>query len=253
MLRALYASSVTAVITIVLGLPIYLMGLIYPFRVVVAWGAAIWAKVILLSCGVKLEIEGAEHLAAGKPRYYMGNHQSALDIPIIILALKGEVRFMAKSTLFRIPLFGWVLRRYGHVSIDRERPRKALANLDAMLTRVKRAPISLAVFPEGTRSLDGRMLPFRQGTMKICQRAGLDVVPFTIDGSIDVHRKHQFRVTPGKVRLRFLPPIPVDEVAAMTPAALRDRMVRIVAEDLGVSGEDREMPRHDSTLATEQS
>ena len=203
MFRAAITALAMSLVVAVLGTSALLIGLVYPSRRLVAFAAVVWSKVILSLAGVRLTVEGKERVSDRVPRFYMGNHQSALDIPILLLALDGHVRFMAKNTLFRIPVFGWVLLRYGYAPIDRSNPRVTLRTLDRMLERLRRDPVSLAAFPEGTRSPDGRLLPFRRGTMKIGQRSGLPVVPFSIDGSLAVYSRERFAAHPGPVKLIF--------------------------------------------------
>jgi len=233
MIRAWLAIAVWGVMLIVLGIPVLIAGFVHPSRRLIARTGTLWARLMLGICGVRLTIEGLEHARDGRAKFFMGNHQSALDIPMVVLALNGDVRFIAKNTLFRTPIFGWIIGRYGNVPVDRTRPRVALKNLNRMLERVKDQPISLAVFPEGTRSADGRLLRFRKGTMKIGQRAGLPIVPFSIDGSYAVNPRDRLRAYPGPVRLTFASPIPADEVAAMSPAELHDRVRGTIARQLG--------------------
>jgi len=253
MIRAYLAIFVWGVFLIVLGIPVLIAGLVYPSRRVIAWAAALWGRIMLAICGLRLTIEGLEHTCGDAPKFYMGNHQSALDIPILIVALKGDVRFMAKSTLFRYPIFGWLLWRYGYAPIDRASPRTTLKSLDRMLGRVRRRPISVAVFPEGTRTYDGSMLPFRQGTMKICQRSGFPAVPFCIDGSYRVNPRERIRAYPGPVRLTFGQPIPADVVAAMSPAELHARVCESVAQMLRPDDPDSAAPAPASDSEEDQS
>jgi len=237
MFRAALTALAMSLVVLVLGTFALLVGLIYPSRRVIAWVAVIWSRVILSLAGVRLAIEGKELVADRVPRFFMGNHQSALDIPILLVALEGHVRFMAKDALFRIPVFGWVIRRYGYAPIDRSSPRVALRTIERMLERLRRDPISIAVFPEGTRSSDGRLLTFRRGTMKVGQRSGLPIVPFTIDGSLAVYNRKRFAANPGPVKLIFAEPIPSDEVAAMTTTELHDRVKATITRQLGQTSE----------------
>lgn len=200
-----------------------------------------WARLILLAAGLRLNITGLDHLEAGKSYFFVGNHQSALDIPILLVATRGRVRFLAKESLFNIPLFGRAIRSCGHVPIRRSSARSVLVTLDETLGKFKPESISLAAFPEGTRSVDGRLLPFRRGTMKIGQRTGLAFVPFTIDGSIAVHKRGIRRVRPGQVRLRFMEPVPPDEVASLDPTALQERLRSMISANLSPSNERGEM------------
>jgi 1-acyl-sn-glycerol-3-phosphate acyltransferase len=233
MMRGYLAIAFTCLMVGLGGVPLFAFGLLHRSRVAMASVAAFWARWTLAICGVRLTIEGAGRVPADQAGFYVGNHQSALDIPIVIAALSGDVRFMAKNTLFRFPIFGWVLWMYGFVPIHRARARITLDSLTRMYERVRRDPISLVVFPEGTRSRDGRLLPFRRGTMKICRRVGLPVVPFTIDGSHLVTPRERIRAYPGPVRLMFGKPIPADEVAGMSNEELHDRVRQAIADMLG--------------------
>jgi 1-acyl-sn-glycerol-3-phosphate acyltransferase len=197
---------------------------------VLALCARLWARTLLFAAGVRLTIEGLDVIAGeGGPYFFVGNHQSALDIPVLMVALRGDVRFMAKKSLFYVPIFGWALWRHGYVPIDRAHVRASMQALERMLERLKRRAISFVVFPEGTRSRDGRLLPFRKGAMKICARSGMSVVPFGIEGTLAVHYPKALRLQPGPVRLALGRPIPAEEVAAMSVSQLHDRVRRQIA------------------------
>ena len=106
MFRAFMTITAAALYVIVICPPALLLGLVYPSQWLVANISRWWAAIILWIAGVRLTIEGREHIAGPSSMFLMGNHQSALDIPIVIIALRGQVRFLAKDTLFRIPVFG---------------------------------------------------------------------------------------------------------------------------------------------------
>ena len=203
--------------------------MVWPSRRLIARVSVWWSKAILAVGGARLTIKGREHLTDDEVRIYLVNHQSALDIAILLVGLEGDVRFLSKDALFRIPLFGWILRRYGHIRVERCSARATLRSIEDGLTALGDAGISVAVFAEGTRSADGGLLPFRRGTMKICQRAGLAVVPVCIDGSGKVNPKIEDVAYPGPVRLTFGRPIPKEEVAIMTPEQLHDRVRSAIA------------------------
>lgn len=244
MVRALVTMVAASLFILIVAPPLLLLGIIRPVPRLADHAAWVWARMILALAGTRLKISGMRHIEDGRPRVFMGNHQSALDIPILLVALRGRVRMMGKKSLFKIPLFGRVAQRYGHIPIDRESPRRAWTNLSEMVGRVRREPIALAVFPEGTRSHDGRISPFRQGTMKIAQRTGLPIAPFAIDGAVRINPPTRFALVPGDVHLTFLPPIPSDEVSAMSAGQLRDHLMNIV-EDC-----HRSMSAPDSTDVT---
>ncbi len=234
--RAIVTMVVMVLLIISLGGLALILGVVHPSRRLMDVFSLAWARAVLFCAGVRLTVHGRERVADSLPAFLIGNHQSDLDIPIVIYALGGQVRFMAKDSLFRIPLFGWVIRRYGFVPIDRGNVRRTLQTLKQMIISMHRNPISMTVFPEGTRSRDGRLLPFRRGTVKIVQQAGLPVIPFAIDGSILVHHTDRLlRAMPGPVTLTFAEPILADQVVKMTQAELYDRVVGAVAGKLGQS------------------
>lgn len=237
MVRALVTCS-GQVLILAIALPVLLGASLFgqPRRLLAVL-ASFWSRTILWLAGVRLTIEGIEYTTGG-PCFFVGNHPGALDIPVLLVVMRGHIRFMAKESLFKIPLFGRVLRRYGFVPIDRSHPRRALTALKRMLAELRRHPISFAVFPEGTRSPDGRLLPFRKGALRICRDSGLPVVPFAIEGTNRVYTRGRIRMTPGPVRVAFGPPIPADAVAQMNAAALHDRVRGEVARLLGASSED---------------
>lgn len=198
-----------------------------------AWCTRNLSRLVLRVFGVRLNVGGMSPEETRLPRYYAGNHQSALDILVLMSALRGNLRFMAKRSLFRIPVFGWAMSRHGHIPIDRTDARTAAQVLQGLVDRLREHPVSLAVFPEGTRSSDGRLLPFRPGAMKIAQRAGLAVVPFAVDGTLLIHQRKSLRIQPGPVRLTFGRPIPAEEVAAMSSRELAERVFAEVARMMG--------------------
>ncbi len=239
--RALLTMLVMVSVTILLGGLALVVGIFHPFRRLMNFCSWAWSGVILFTAGARVTIKGWDNVLGSRPAFFIGNHQSDLDIPILLLAMGGDVRFMAKDSLFRIPLFGWVIRRYGFVPIDRRDVRKTLRTLTKMLAVMQRHPNSMTAFPEGTRSRDGRLLPFRRGTMKIVQQAGLPVIPFAIDGSNRVHRPGSLlRVHAGPVTLTFAEPIPAEQVVSMDQDDLQQMVVSAVANALGQPVPSRE-------------
>lgn len=246
MVRALLTFLGMTVVVVLAALPAAVVGLVYRFEGVRLGVERIFAGSLMWMTGARLRAEGVEIHRGGPPAFYVGNHQSAMDIPVLMAALDGDVRFMAKHTLFWIPVLGWFMTLYGFAPIDRADPRRAKRSLDKLVERVRAKPASWAVFPEGTRSAEGKLLPFRQGTMKICVRAGLPIVPFAIDGSHRVHRPRALCVRPGVIRVVFGDAIPAETCAQMSSKALNQLVHDRVAECL------RRARRDDSSAAQEQ-
>ena len=166
----------------------------------------LWGKTLAWLAGVKIEAD----LSALDPEAtyaFMANHQSHMDIPILFATLAAHnFRFLAKDSLFTIPLFGPAMRRVGHVAIDRSNRRKAMAAIDEAVGLVSRG-VGLLIFPEGTRSMDySRLQEFKTGGMIVTLKCKAKVAPIILSGSGAVLPKHGRRPTPGVVRLRALPP-----------------------------------------------
>lgn len=173
------------------------------------WCMNWWSDGWLRAAGVKPQIIGQELLEPLKGRSFwlVGNHQSALDIPILGLACQGRVRFMAKKELFSIPVVGTIMHLHGFTPVDRSDIRKSKPELEKMLKRLQSGTCAQVVFPEGTRTVTGEMLPFKHGSFRLIEETQLPVVPFVIDGSWKVQHKSSLKIIPGPITLRFCEPI----------------------------------------------
>lgn len=166
----------------------------------------LWARIMLWCAGVRVEAD----LSALDPQgvyVFMANHQSVLDIPILFAALsRYNFRFLAKESLFSIPVFGPAMRRVGHVAIDRQNRRKAMESIQEAVDLVSRG-IGLLVFPEGTRSLDwSRLGTFKTGGMIVALKCQAQVVPVVVVGAGELLSKRCRRIRQGTVTVRALPP-----------------------------------------------
>lgn len=178
----------------------------------------LWGASLVWCAGITLEAD----LSALEPDVayvFMANHQSNMDIPILFSALRRyEFRVLAKENLFAIPFFGPAMRRVGHVAIDRQNSRKAMASMNAAAGLLARG-LGLLIFPEGTRSMDfSQLQPFKTGGAIVALKSGAKVAPLILVGSGDVLPKHARTPKPGRVRVRALAPL--DPSAAYT---IKDR------------------------------
>lgn len=187
--------------------------------------ARVWARVILLVTRVRVNVEGLQHLEPGRTYVFVANHQSLYDIPVLFWSLPFQLRIIAKESLGRFPVIGAHLRRSGHMLVDRSRPDRA--GIFGWAGRLTRDGLSLIVFPEGTRSRDGRVQPFKGGSFYLAMQAGLPLVPLSVVGSRHVMRKGELTARPGRVSLVVHPPVEVRQSDA--PAASE---VRAVAEQV---------------------
>lgn len=206
-------TTIASNLFLLLGSVIFALGaiLLAPVPPRGAWSfrcALAWSRGLLWSGGVRLEIEGEEELAGGT-FVFVANHQSLYDIPALLASLPVSARFMAKRSLFWLPVFGWAMRLAGFVPVDRADRRRAGRAVGAA-GRVLRAGHSIVVFPEQTRSDDGALLPFKRGGFLLAMRQGVPVVPVGISGSRHVRSKGTLLVRPGTVRVRYGRPIRID-------------------------------------------
>lgn len=216
--------SVAAVLTSAGAMLVGTVGLFVPARWCYDPVFYLWSRAILAAAGVRMDVVHGDPICTNQAYFFVGNHQSAMDIPVMGVVTRGRIRFMAKRSLFSIPLLGWCMRLGGCAPIDRSSARAAKVSIDRMLERLARRPVSMVVFPEGTRSVDGRLSPFKRGALQVCQRAGLPIVPFAIDGALAVHARSAFRIRPGLVRVSLGAPLHADEVRMASPDALLARV-----------------------------
>jgi 1-acyl-sn-glycerol-3-phosphate acyltransferase len=184
-----------------------------------------WAPGMLWLSGADLRIEGSPSAVAGGPALYVMNHQSSLDIPAAFAVLPVDLRFIAKHTLRKVPFLGWYMSWTGMVFVDRSNSTQAVSSLGAAAERL-RGGISLLAYPEGTRSRDGRILPFKKGPFVLALQAGVPIVPIAIEGSMRCMPAHLRPFRPGVVRMAIGAPI---HTAGM-PMDQRDALVQRTRE-----------------------
>jgi 1-acyl-sn-glycerol-3-phosphate acyltransferase len=168
-----------------------------------------WARVLVWAAGIDLRIEGGE-VVDPKQRYILvANHYSYFDIPCVFAAIPQPIRFMAKVSLFKIPIFGWAIGRAGFIPIDRKNRRTAVKSFDLAVERIRKGN-TIVVFPEEGRSRERAMRPFQRGGFLLALKSGLPILPVAIDGTWEVFRAGATRVTPGPVTIRIGTPIPTE-------------------------------------------
>ena len=170
------------------------------------WCARWWCRLIAWTIGARISVRGAENLEPAGTYVYMANHCSLVDIPAMFAYLPYQFRIMAKKELFYVPFMGWHLWTAGNFPVDRGDPRKTARSLRNVVEGVRNGK-SLAVFPEGTRSTDGKLQEFKPGSFKIAVRAGVPVVPVAIRGTHEILPKHSLVPRPGKVEVIIGKPV----------------------------------------------
>ena len=171
--------------------------------------AKFWSRGLLKIFGVRIQVHGLERLDLSRNYIYVSNHASMIDIPIVAAGLPMDLRLVYKKELEKIPVFGWGLRWGSYIGVDRGKGTEAMKSLDEAVQRI-RGGMSVLLFAEGTRTLDGRLQPFKRGAFNLAVRAGVPVVPLTINGSYTTVPKHSIRIRPGTVDLFLDPPLVTD-------------------------------------------
>lgn len=172
------------------------------------WFARSWAIILIFLGGVRLDIKGLEKLDRKKKYFFVSNHQSAADIVVLYVSLPYYPCFLAKKSLFYIPFFGWGMAALGYIPIERKNPREARKTIDKTAKLLNKGRTSLIVFPEGTRSTDGNLQPFKLGVFSLAVNAGLDVVPVALRGTREILPKGTYFIKPHAVSVLVADPIP---------------------------------------------
>jgi 1-acyl-sn-glycerol-3-phosphate acyltransferase len=191
-----------------------------------------WTWITLRLGGIALKIEGEENIDPKQPYIFMVNHQSNIDIPVLVQALpRFQLRWIAKKELLRVPFFGWAMWATKHITIDRSDPADALKSLERAKEKIA-AGISVVVFPEGTRSRDGRLSRFKKGGFLLALQAHTQIVPVTINGSGRVLPSGGWRLRRGIIEVVVGKPIAVEGHRAGKLRALSDQVRQAIAANL---------------------
>jgi 1-acyl-sn-glycerol-3-phosphate acyltransferase len=194
--------------------------------------ARLWSRGVLGSAGVRLRVKSHATLDPKQPYVVMPNHLSAVDIWAVFLAVPVPLRFIAKKQLGQIPLFGWAMRAGRFIFIDRQNAASARRSIDEAAVRISKG-CSVVIFPEGTRSRDGRLGPFKKGGFHLAINSGAQIVPVAIRGSREIMPRGSLLIRPGTVDIEIGEPIPTAGLAADDREKLLDEVRARVAGMLG--------------------
>jgi len=156
--------------------------------------------------GVNVQVVGLEKLDWHRPYIFMCNHASNLDPPIVIPVMPRRTSVLVKKELFRVPILGWGMRLASLVPVDRRNREAAIASLRSA-AGVLRSGVNMTIWPEGTRSSDGRLLPFKKGPFYLAMESGVPIVPITLAGTHQIWRKGEFAIHPGTATVIFHEPL----------------------------------------------
>jgi 1-acyl-sn-glycerol-3-phosphate acyltransferase len=197
--------TIIAIISAIITLPINYHGQVFHFL------SRIWSRAILFAGRVKITVEGLENVDKNKNYIYIANHSSQFDIPVVLAGLPFNIRLLAKRELTKIPLFGFALKSGGFIIVDRDKSMKAMQSLEQAAQKIKHG-ISVLLFAEGSRSMDGSIQPFKRGAFYLASKSGIPIIPLTIIGSHYVLPKKQLRIRSGTIKLVIDKPILTDHI-----------------------------------------
>ena len=173
-----------------------------PFKI----AAKIWSNFLAITGGMRVKCNGLKNIPKKQGVILVSNHQGAVDIPLLLAKLPLLFVFMVKRELFKIPFFGWFLRKAGHLSVDRGKASSAFSTLN-QAQKMLASGESIVIFPEGTRSRDGSLGPFKRGSLLLAIKSKVPVIPIAIDGSFKARKKGSFLFYPTTITLSIGEPI----------------------------------------------
>ncbi len=168
--------------------------------------ARIWAKCILALSNIRVTVKGLSNLKPGRSYIYMPNHISNFDIPVLQASLPVQFRWLAKAELYKIPIFGYAMKRAGYISIERSDRESAIQSLNKA-AKIIRNGVSVVIFPEGTRSRTNNVQSFKKGGFFLAVDSGVPIIPIVIHGTGRIMPKKQMLIKPGNVILEIEKPI----------------------------------------------
>jgi len=237
MIRTLYILTWIVLATLVCGILVIVLSFFVRSGNPLHKIARFWGKSILVVSGVKVCVKGLSNIDLSAPYIYMPNHQSNFDIPVLLGHLTVQFRWLAKMELFKIPIFGRAMRKAGYISIDRYHRESAIESLKVAANKIKNG-VSVLIFPEGTRSWDGKIRSFKKGGFVMAIDSGVPIVPVVITGTRAIMPKGKFRVYPGHVSMVIHKPIDTSTYIRETKEVLMESVRRVICDNFETSKMD---------------
>jgi len=195
----------------------------------------LWAKTLLWLTHIRVDVIGRENVLMNRPQIFMANHQSDFDILIVLAHIPGQFRWIAKKELFKIPIFGRAMKSAGYIEIDRQNHERAMKSLEEAAQKIRDGK-SVVTFPEGTRSKDGTIKPFKQGLFHLAIQAGVPIVPISIIGAHKIMPKRTLKVKPGRITMIIGRPVDVSGYTIETRGELIERVRSIMIRNFENGG-----------------
>jgi 1-acyl-sn-glycerol-3-phosphate acyltransferase len=194
--------------------------------------------------GVRIEVTGVDVIEKNKPYIFMSNHLSFLDGPMLFWVIPQPVRVILKKEVFKIPVIGMGMRQVGFVPVDRKGIRGGKRSIDHAARLIKEKGYSFLIFPEGTRSRDGKIQKFRRGGFFLAVSSQAPIVPISIQGTFELMPKGSFFVKKGALKVVFHPPVPVPGSPTDDINSFMDKVKRNIQSGLG---QDSKIESHETS------
>jgi len=230
MIRSALLVVIAVIVTAFMSVCAFLFPIISPGENKVHKIANLWARMLLWLTNTRVDVIGRENVLMNRPQIFMANHQSDFDILIVLAHIPGQFRWIAKKELFKIPVFGKAMRNAGYIEIDRQNHEKALMSLDEAAQKIREGK-SVVTFPEGTRSRDGKIKPFKQGMFHLAIRSGVPIVPISIIGANEIMPKRTLKVRPGRITMIIDRPVEVTGYTLDTRGELIEKIRDIIVRN----------------------
>ena len=235
MFRSVLFILTLLVTTLVLAPFVIAVALVNSHALVVDRLIRLWGRMLVRASGVDLSVSGLEKLDPTKRYVLVPNHSSYLDIPCLLAALDTQpIRFMAKASLFKVPILGWGMLASGFIPIDRKRTSLGKASFDLAAKRI-RGGNTIVIFPEGGRSHERTMKPFKHGAFLLAMKSGLPLVPIAIRGTWESLPSTRLTIRPGPVEIVVGHPVDVSELSVKQKDELVQSTRAAILEMLGHS------------------
>lgn len=199
------------IVYLVLGVPAALIGIPWSalrknFDTMYGWGMGV-AALGVKAAGIRVRVEGLENVQPGVHYIFLSNHVSNLDPPVLLPRIPGKTSVFLKRELMKIPLLGTAMRMGKFIPVSRGNSREEAQQSVEAAEVALNSGLHITVFPEGTRSTDGKLLPFKKGAFFLAEATGTPIIPVVISGTQRMMPKGTQRITPGEAYIRFLAPI----------------------------------------------
>jgi len=231
MIRSALLVMIAMAVTAFMSTCAFLFPLLSPGENQVHKIASLWARILLWLANTSVEVIGREHVRTDRPHIFIANHQSDFDILIVLAHIPGQFRWIAKKELFKIPIFGTAMRNAGYIELDRQNHERALKSLAEAAQKIREGK-SVVTFPEGTRSKDGTVKPFKQGMFHLAIDSGVPIVPISIIGAGEIMPKRSLNVKPGRITMVIDRPVEVTGYTKETRGELIERVRNIIIGNL---------------------